>query len=62
VSFTRRQGFVQLTAYWQSLNAEKTQKLDFYAESVVFLARNEICFVRKGDGFYRKKKFEEKRS
>jgi len=50
------------------LNGEKMGKTTFkwgkttkIADSVVLLAGNEICFVRKGDGFYRKK-IEKKRS
>jgi len=33
----------------------KTQKLDFYTDSMVLFACMKICFVRKVDGFYHKK-------
>jgi len=34
---------------------KKPQKLYFFADSMALFARNEICFVRKRDGFYCKK-------
>jgi len=37
------------------LNGKITQKLDFYADSVVLFVRMKICFVKKVGGIYHKK-------